>query len=276
MTDREPDLLSAVDLLTKPVTVANWQTGHEHTWHICAGRHGQTRCQDADCGLYVCEWCDTTATHPTHPVTEDKFHRRTDPPLLDQLAAAVTSNIGGTGGGKQARERTPLDIGALTLYEMIDGRIRSWLLDLGAKPGGKITPTDLLRTWYVLWAAGQHPDGLDARHTSILESWATLIRDRLDPPKRIEIQDLCPLCGKEWMNVGLKMADGKDDPNDVERVRVLNAVEREQIQDSYAICSSCSTVWVGVSRMRQLRIALDDIDDKRTEAERWMTEKETA
>jgi len=96
------------------------------------------------------------------------------------------------------------------------------------------------------------------RFTDILEGWAQQIRDKLDPPAQIEITSPCPVCGVEWINIGLKRADGSDDPDDVERVHVLAAVERENMDDSYAMCKSCNRVWRGVGQMRALRIAIDD------------------
>ncbi len=69
-------LLDAVDALTLPVAAAEW-VGDD--------------------------------SNPT-------LYRRTDPALLEQLQAAVASSLGGTSGaGKSSRERTPIDVGALTL-----------------------------------------------------------------------------------------------------------------------------------------------------------------
>lgn len=191
---------------------------------------------------------------------------RTDPPLLEDLRDAIGSNIGGSGGGKQARERTPIDLAAFQVYERIDGTIRAWLADLGARPGKDVLPERALRSWYVLWSARAANAVLEPRFRVILDGWADEIRDKLDPPNRIEITAPCPVCGQEWKNIGLKLDTGEDDPDDVERVRVLNAVERESLSDSYAMCSACGTVWFGVSRMRELRIAIDDAEKAREPA----------
>lgn len=209
-------LLDAYEALTKPKHVAEWQGEGDH-------RH---------------------------------IFKRTDLPLLDWLHNAITSDTGGSGGsGKAARERTPLDIGAFALYERIDGRVRSWMLDLGGRVGKGLTPTDILRSWYVLWNVQPHTDHLVAAYASILEGWEESVKDILDPPKRIEITAPCPVCGQEWVNIGLR-----DDPDDIERVRVLVAVERADITESYAMCKACSKVWLGVPQMRWLRIAIDDAE----------------
>lgn len=201
-----------------------------------------------------------------------QIRKRVNPPLLEWLAESVGNNIGGGGGGKAARERTPIDIAALTLYEEIDGRVRSWLDELGARPGKDISSTQALRSWYALWIGRQHTEGLEQAYVNILEKWEQRINDILDPPKRIEITAPCPACGQEFVNIGLKLEDGTDDPNDIERVRVLNAVERERIEDSFVMCSACDRVWTGVPQMRQLRIWIDDAEAaKRHAAESVLT-----
>ena len=213
-------LLDTLDVLTKPTHVAEWQG-------------------DGD---------------------QRRIFKRTDPPLLERLQAAIVSDTGGNGSGKAARERAPLDIGALTLFDGIDGRARSWLDELGARPGKDVTLTQVLRSWYVMWSAMNPSDGLAGSYLNVLDGWVTAIEDVLSPPTRIEIMAACPVCGGEWMNVGLKLANGDDDPNDIERVRVLAAVERETINESYALCRWCDHVWKGVGAMRLLRIAIDDAE----------------
>lgn len=257
-------ILEALTDLTKPRRVVEWQGQHEHTWQKCAGHHGLHRCATLDCELLVCEWCDATKG-PKGAHTEPAVHGRTDPPLLDWLQESIGSNTGGSGGGKQARERTPIDVGAFTLYEDIDGRIRSWMSELGGKVGKSLTATQILSTWYTLWQGTNPSDGLIEAYANIMEGWADAIRDILDPPKRIEITSACPFCGQEWINVGLKRADGTDDPDDTERVRVLVAVERENMQDSYATCRACDRVWKGTGMMRHLRIAMDDAEAAKVE-----------
>lgn len=224
MTDTT-DLLTAVDALTKPQRIAEWQEA----------------------------------------IPEKNIERaikyRTNPPLLDWLATAVANNIGAGGGsGKPARERSPIDIAALTLHEMISERVQAWLVDLGARPGKNLTATENLRTWYRLWIGGHHEHGYEKAFTAVLEGWEQRINDVLDPPKRIEITAPCPACGQEWQNIGLKLEDGSDDPDDTERVRVLNAVERATLEESYALCTACGRVWEGVSQMRRLRIWIDDTE----------------
>ena len=220
MNTEMSELLEAVDALTKPQLVAQWQ-----------GEKGA-----------------------------QTIFKRTDEPLLARLRDAIRNNIGGNGGGKQARERTPLDVGAFQLFEDIDGRIRSWMLGIGGTAGRNLEAEAILRSWFVMWSAGQHEPFEVVRFTTTIEGWVRQINDKLDPPNQIEITSGCPICGAEWMNTGTKLADGSDDPNDVERVRVLIAVEHENMDDSYAMCRACRRMWPGLGQMRTLRILLDDAE----------------
>ena len=214
------ELLEAVDALTKPQLVAQWQ-----------GEKGA-----------------------------QTIFKRTDEPLLARLRDAIRNNIGGNGGGKQARERTPIDPGAFQLHEDIDGRIQSWMVDIGGKVGKDLLPEDVLRSWFPMWSAVVREPYEMTRYTRIIEGWVSQINDKLDPPNQIEITSGCPVCGAEWINTGTKLANGSDDPNDVERVRVLIAVEHENMDDSYAMCRACRRMWPGLGQMRTLRILLDDAE----------------
>lgn len=203
-------------------------------------------------------------------IVEDKDHRflghRQETALLVKLRASVQSNVGGNGGdGKPGRERVPIDVSAQDLYNRIDADIREWYgRETDYAEHGRPAPWVLLRQWYIRYInryrAGDISDSTMWAIVRTAESWVQQIRDKLDPPTKIEITAPCPVCGKEWVNVGLKLPDGTDDPEDTEMVHVLNAVERENIEDSYALCHACGEVWRGVGRMRQLRIAIDDAE----------------
>lgn len=210
-------------------------------------------------------------------IVEDHEHRflghRQEVALLVKLRASVQSDVNGNGGdGKPARERVPIDVSAQDLYNRLDADIREWYgRETDYAEHGRPAPWVVLRQWYIRfinrYRAGDISDKTMWSIVGTVESWVQQIRDKLDPPRKIEITSACPICGKEWVNVGLKLADGADDPEDIEMVRVLVAVEREHLEDSYAVCRSCDQVWRGVTRMRQLRILIDDADTtRRTEA----------
>lgn len=181
---------------------------------------------------------------------------RTDPPLLEQLHQAVGSNVGGaqTVPGKQKWELTPLDFGALELHGQIDERVRSWLDELGARPGKSVTTSQALTSWLTLWCATAREVADHDRRRRVAEGWVQAIRDKLDPPDRIEITEPCPVCGHEFVTPGLLPGEN---PADGERVAALNAIGRERSSESHALCSSCSTVWMGGEQMKALALQID-------------------
>lgn len=223
MPDRDnpiADLLTAVEALTKPVHTAFMQHEVEGT-----DRNART----------------------------EGIVKRTDPSLLEQLRAAITSDIGGgAGSAKAARERTSLDVAAFSLYEEIDGRVRAWLLDVGVRPSGKAELGSILVRWFILWKQKRLEDATVHAHQLVLERWASSIRDLLDPPVKQEITSPCPSCGAMWATVGRG--------EETESVRALWAVWREDPDESYGLCRSCDKVWRGVGMMRTLRIAIDDAE----------------
>lgn len=181
----------------------------------------------------------------------ERIVKRTDPSLLDQLRAAIGSSLGGTSGaGQLARERTPIDMGAFTLYDEIDQRVRAWMLDAGIRPSNKATPGDVLRRWYILWSQKQVADSAARNHQQIIDRWVTSIRDILDPPTRQELTQACPKCDRRWVLVG----HGEE----AQSRSALWAVWRDDPNLSYATCVGCDSTWLGVGNMRLLRIQLDD------------------
>lgn len=178
-------------------------------------------------------------------------HTRTDPALLEQLRIAVAGDIGGRGGAsKPARERTPIDVGALTLLEEIDGRVRAWLVESGVEHRGDLKVA--LRRWYGVWTRYPRELSDESRVFAILQGWVGRIRDLVDPPTRQELTARCPECGQMWATRG----NGAD----MESVRALWAVWRVPAEDSEAKCEACGKSWRGVTSMRRLRIALDESD----------------
>lgn len=249
MSEAIHDLREAAHRLTHPQTRLMWQGGgHDHEWQPVTDRQTRERT-----GEYKCSWCDQLATAPDHAPAGTKVVKQVDEPLLDQLAAAVASDLGKSATRGSSRSSVPIDIGALQLVGQIDERVRAWLHDMGARSGGKVSLRELVSSWLVLYSAGQHEDGEVDNYRRVLDGWETAIRDTLSPNKRIELLSACPACGQEFINVGLT-----DDPNDIEMVRVLNAVEAETLDESYAMCKACDQVWMGVARMRALRIAIDE------------------
>lgn len=234
MTDQN-DLLDIIDELTKPTTVTNWQHEHIHTWVNLAGQDEEP--------VMVCEF---EAAHAR--AMNDMLVRHEQDALLDWLQKAVSSSVGrGSGGGKAARERTPLDVSAFTLLEDIDGRVRSWMLDFGETRGDL---KGLLRAWYVKWRSVPREESDERRHFSIVSGWRQRIVDLMDSPTPVEITSPCPACGQLWVTRGFGV--------EAESIRALWAIWRERPEDSQASCQGCGKTWHGISQMRSLRIAIDE------------------
>jgi hypothetical protein len=199
-----------------------------------------------------------------------RLARRVDPPMLDALQEAVASNVGGTGSGKPGRERVPLDLGALDLIGAIDERVRAWLDELGARPGRDVTTTQALRSWFVLWSAGEKAHERQLR--AVLEGWVASVGHVLDPPRRIELGGSdpvpCPRCGEEWvLNGHRRLGDDEVDVNEAAWARAVAVYEHGSIEESFAACAACTTRWEGVDGMRALRIEIDDAEAARKVAE---------
>ncbi len=262
-TDTDRTLLDAVDALTKPFVLARYVgTGHDHHWTpvtrpLTSAEITERKAKKrpiprkVETGEFWCEWCGETVTERPTKVSADRIDRHDDPPLLDQLTAAVQSNIGGAGSsGKLAYTRTPFDVGAFNLYTSIDERLRGWLLDIGGAAGKELTLTQMLRSWYVLRIGGTHTD--DHRYTIILDRWRTNILDIIDPPEQIPYMGQpCPLCGETRAR--------NEVAGDVEDTVALWAFLRPEYRDegSYGMCKACRQVLARDSDPIRLRARMN-------------------
>lgn len=188
---------------------------------------------------------------------------RTEQPLLLKLRAAVASSIGdGTGGGKSNKSAVPLNVGARDLYDRMTLDIRKWFSEVATDSShGRPVPEVTLTQWYIRFVSAYRSnlvtEALLKRKTSELRDWQQQIRDLIDPPYRWPLTSPCPVCGLEWVTL-----HAVDDPREIERVRTLNAVEREDIESSYVVCVNpqCGRIWRGTIGARALKIALDDVE----------------
>jgi hypothetical protein len=191
---------------------------------------------------------------------------RIEAPLLLKLRNAVASSIGdGSGGGKSNKASVPLNVGARDLYDRIAGDIRSWFDQLADQPAraahGRPTPEVTLTQWYIRYVSRFNSNLVTEKQllarARLMRDWTQQIRDLIDPPYRWPLTTACPICGLEWASLRRV-----DDPNEIERVRVLNAVERENIEDSYVVCLNpeCGRIWRGKAGARELKIAMDDVE----------------
>lgn len=218
------DLLTAVDALTLPSVVKVKQSEGDREW--------VTECRQV--------------------------------PLLVQLEAAVAGGIGSHAGSSPARERMPIDAGALELLSQIDALVSNWYWSV-PNVRLKVDLSTRLRVWYVhhanLVRGGKLSAAEEAKTTRLVEGWVLQIRGMFDPPIRLELTELveglsvpvaCPECGERFAF----------DPNTGDRVTAVVVEYRElgeeTLDKAVGSCRSCSAVWRGRSSLRALRWLLDE------------------
>lgn len=184
---------------------------------------------------------------------------RNEAALLVKLRAASSAKINGAGGqGVSARERVPLNVGAVDLYRRIERDVLVWAdrEELVRKPGESLE--SLLRRWALSYETAYSArrisaGGFRAKAAQLVEV-ANSIRDLLDPPYRFPLTSPCPMCGQEWVDTA-----SVDDPSERVRVRALTVTERQPVEHSSVLCMACRVVWHGVSEARLLRQAIDHL-----------------
>lgn len=144
----------------------------------------------------------------TDPVWQDKPDARgisrgrtlaivNRPALLVQLRSAISSSIGSpsntiAGGGAQLGG---LNIGAFTMYEDIEGRIRAAWFEVSGERS-KDAPEVLLPRWYVhvknLHLAGLWSESLVRTWRSVIRGWAKGIDSMFNPEVVKELVGPCP------------------------------------------------------------------------------------
>ncbi|MET0716395.1 MAG: hypothetical protein ABWY57_15930 [Mycetocola sp.] len=192
------DLLEAVDALTQPVIE-----------HIA---------QKSDTGKWL------------------KAHTVTRPPLLQQMADAVTPSSNRTAGSAASADtRTPIDLGALFEYRKMAAQIGDWCRIVNIPPT-RDAVTDL-RRWYTARLA--IADGEDRFYIRALTAWGNTIRNYLEPPESFVPEYGCPVCGATtW---GDMINGGGPWP-----IEVKYRVDEQGItSDEVALCRPCRAVWEG-------------------------------
>lgn len=222
------DLLTAVDALTLPSVVKVKQSDGDREW--------TTECRQV--------------------------------PLLVQLEAAVAGGIGSHAGSSPARERMPIDAGALELLSQIDAVVSVWYWSV-PNVRLKVDLSTRLRVWYVhhanLVRAGKIGAAEDAKTTRMVEGWVSKIRGTFDPPIRLELTEMvdgrmvpvaCPSpdCGERIAY----------DPRTGDRIIALVVEYRElgseTLDQAVASCRACGGEWRGRAALRGLRWLLDSAE----------------
>jgi len=167
-------------------------------------------------------------------------------PLLDQLEAGVAGGIGSHAGASPARERMPIDAGALQLVDDISSTVMGWKLRLskGARFGSL---SFRLRDWYVAYIGTVRSEHSDREYERVLSGWQGQVSGMFDPPTRLEITAPCPLCAARFTVDALT---GNSGAAVVVEYREVGAAT---LDEASGLCRACGAVWKGRSALRELR-----------------------
>jgi hypothetical protein len=195
-------------------------------------------------------------------------------PLLQQLRDAVAGGTSGHWSSSQARERIPLNSGAMEMFDAIARKINIWYLAV-PNPREDRYIWDRLRDWYIDYEnrrrAGKVTETVEISTLKLVEGWARNIEAMFDPPTVFEITEVvdregvkrnapvaCPICGNPKAY----------DPRNGDLIAALVIEYRnlgvDTIDKATGLCRSCETVWRGGSGIRELRWAIDHTDDTLT------------
>lgn len=180
----------------------------------------------------------------------------TSGPLLMLIWEARYPSLGRTKGGGGTGD--VLDVTAMTIYENIDGIVRSWLAHFREHSTGDLIPL-VQRLHQVIQAehAGGRLDDAD-RMFSMFGQWVQQIEDHFDPPKVYEITGPCPECEAERIPEGEEPEEGERDE------RPMKWALRVNIKPGRAIipeCHACGEMWVGQARLIELSESMDSVID---------------
>lgn len=168
------------------------------------------------------------------------------PSLLEQIEEAVTSCIGSGGGGGTTTGNV---LNSAALYEVMKIRaaIDSWRHMVGLRRIPDLVQG--LRDWgEVFTRTGKEGEF----YIDQIRSWAHLIKDTLDPPKRVPLVGPCVMCGASTY----PNAEGEEVGNPV----ILEYPhELGHLDEAKAYCRhpDCGAAWVGEMSIRGLRYDMD-------------------
>lgn len=168
-------------------------------------------------------------------------------PLLEMLREARYPNLGGTKGG--AGKGDVLDVQAMTMYENIDGIVRSWLNHYREHTTGDLIP--LTRRLYQVLRTEDAGGRLEDRDNmfSMFPQWVAQIETFFDPPKVYELTVPCPECQAGRIPEG-------DEPREGERdERPYKWAMRVPVKLGHAViaeCHACGRMWAGRDDLTEL------------------------
>jgi hypothetical protein len=167
-------------------------------------------------------------------------------PLLDLLYQARYSS-GGVKGVRSSNKGLPIDVGAITMYEDFDGRVRSRLEQYGISCIGDIKAvTERLHNTLVTINL---EEGLDPREFDIFHQMVHRIEEFFDPPKEYEIMGECPECGATHVM--------NDDDEQARAIRIKLKPGHTLVAE----CVACEKLWAGNQEMVWLAQLLEANSD---------------
>jgi hypothetical protein len=158
----------------------------------------------------------------------------TIPPLLTQLDEAIRSSMGGSAAGaSMVSAGSVVNDAALFKLIQIGSQVRDWCRMVGVTPDRSDTALSL-RRWFVAF-----PEGESSFHLRLLRGWASAVRGLLDPPRLLEVDGSCPVCGAGvWWDRAEPSVEGRGFPLVVEYRPGVGLVESAR-----AFCRACEHVW---------------------------------
>jgi hypothetical protein len=178
-------------------------------------------------------------------------------PLLKMLRESITSNIGaGPGGSALASQRNVINLEALQLYDELEAAI---LIAYGRVTSAVpyMLPEQNLRQWFIAFNTVAVSEDALLEEANAWSGWARRIEDLLFPQTQLEVTTPCPECGKRWVKSG----DGGAVTALVVEYRKPSSDQVNVLAKSVARCRGCKKVWRGSTRIRELRFAIDQLDD---------------
>lgn len=165
---------------------------------------------------------------PQHVQLDHGRHTWLDP-LFKQIQDAVSGQTGERSGTNI--RRLPFWPAAHDIHEDITSTVRSWTSD---EPRSVDTEERLRGVYANTWRPQDAPQL--ASWTTKIDYWVLRIKEQLNPPLMVFLDDPCPLCGKEWVRR----------PVDGELVKQRALAIRG---DDGALCGHCKTMWETPARL---------------------------
>lgn len=178
--------------------------------------------------------------------------------LIQQLRAAIASNLGGGASRNAPSSYVPLDADAMEKYDQIEHAIGERFRELCEGIPG-LYPEQTLRQWYQAFANGvragkiSEAEYVDQVHT--LLGWVRMIEEKMSPPVTLELANSeCPDCGCAW---AFEKLGGAETERKVALTVRYKPDGRGGLEEATAQCGACGQLWKGSQGLRELAYDLE-------------------